>query len=195
MESINGGEGVVRRFARKVIVPLIAVCVMAVSSEGWAQPAIYWSSAPDPRAVGGCFGNCGADCSGRIWGGFPAPCGGSHYWTLNILTTPQRTGQQELTNECYGGHIWVAHWDEYLAWARWTFHGVRSWGCEWHDSICRDQNDWSCFGTALLFAGGEAAFCVDASSKTWAYETSVAGLTQTPVSYDRTFQRCVAPPL
>ena len=190
MDSVDRSAGIVCRFSRKAI-----VLTFAVSSEVRAQPPIYWSSAPDPSAVSGCFGNCGAECSGRIWGGFPAPCGGSHFWTLDLLAAPQPTGQQELSNECVGGSIWIAHWDEYRGWARWTFHGVRSWGCEWHDTICRDQNDWNSFASAVLFGGGEQEFCIDASAKTWTYDTSIVGLTRTPVSYDRTFQRCAMPPL
>jgi len=182
----------------RVTVALAAALLFFVSSAP-ANAQIAWTSQPDPNApaLGGCWGNCGAGCTGELWGGFPAPCGGAHQWTLTIIGFPWATGQVVEDAPFCGPiyNIYPQH-DVYQASGRWTYQGQTTTGCYFHDSVCRNQGDAACFWSAVqIFAGGDLnTFCLSWAPNWWTYDTIVVGQTVNVTHYRTSNERCRRPP-
>jgi len=165
---------------------LVTIALLLVSSSAQAQSVplgIQFSF--DGDRVDNCPGNCGRGC-----GGFPSVCGGSQYWTAEIIGPTEELGPSWWEAVCFTGvYLDNVRISYSRAWTRYTYFGLTSDGCRAHDEVCRSTPDptW-CWLTAPL-----GTVCTDAHTKTWTYDGWSYGYLIYD-SYELTGEQCFIPP-
>lgn len=188
------------------------VCVMAsgafaqnIRKTGYRTDLDWSPRKPDSGRVGGCYGNCGRGCSGRLNLGCRT---GRQYWEKRIIG-PVKSERVPIT-ECRVDEnmqgsddegVIIVHGEEYTGTVvrytsrgRWMFHGFTARLCQEHDYFCRTRG--GCGKASLedhlrpLFRriGG----CTGLRSERWWYEqtfTAWGGRRVTPSGRTCTAER------
>ena len=135
--------------------------------------------------------DCGADCSGS-----KNPCGGDHYWELEIVSPINLVTaleEEECKPDAVGmpgdvpGRIRRRSGGLYRATGRWNFHGVYANICAEHDVACRTSSlpgPWYMQLVNPLYIGycliggalSGALICLDSTMPyVWKYEEQIFG--------------------
>ena len=179
---------------------LLLFAAMVPSTIASAQPIYYpndgydWNTEPDDNKTtpsAKCIGNCGADCSGA-----KNPCGGDHYWELEIVSPVNLVTALE-EEECKPDSVGMPgdvpgttrrrSGGLYRASGRWNFHGVYANICAEHDVACRTTSlpgPWYVQLVNPLYIGyclvggalSGALICLDSTMPyVWTYEEQIFG--------------------
>lgn len=115
---------------------------------------IVWTAPPDIGSeLGGCPGNCGAQCAGFLdhwftnalpaqvgYSGFKV-CGGYRHWEVVSNGGPTKTGGYEFESCAPNDSVILNEVEFFEMEATWAFHGLYTFGCEVHDFINRNPQD------------------------------------------------------
>lgn len=119
------------------VVVLCFAFTPSIAQAQWHRAGVDWYYSPSDSPLGGCFGNCGAGCSGTVAGieNFNICGGPNRYWDLEIVAGPEpyiETWEQG----CLHGIPVQRLVQSYIGIGRWTFHGWGNTACAQHDITC-----------------------------------------------------------
>ena len=142
----------------------------AQSYYSWSQDGYAWVPGPNGKAVGSCFGNCGAGCSDRNDGNcIPDEYNPQMRWELEYLIEPYEVDSGEYEECVYEGdslpRLYRVTWREYHALGRYTYYGYVKPGCITHDRYSGPSSGY--FGCALFFGCGSPGWFEDWSYDKW----------------------------
>lgn len=137
--------------------------ISGLTSPQWGYQASHFSN----EIAGDCFGNCGAGCSGQLFGGADAPCGNRSEWVRVLSGGPSYSGYWAEANCIATGVKEIRGYSEYAYSGHWVYRGTSSAACVLHDAHC-DGGYFDCFFSLPGILSTHPDFCSGAHDRDWA---------------------------
>lgn len=138
--------------------------ISGLTAPQWGYQASRFSN----EIAGDCFGNCGAGCTGQLFGGFDAPCGNRSEWVRALYSGPSYTGYWAEVNCIATGVKEIRGYDSYAYYGHWVYRGIESGACALHDAHCDGAiGFFDCFFSLPGVLSTHPDFCNGAHDRDW----------------------------